>query len=149
MTTTDADLAAVVAEWRAEAAVLGMPRLVTNWRDIPSDHPACVYALVDPRTPRAPRYVGASRSLRERLHSHCKTLNGKSVAFRAWIESLRADGVAPALFVVSLHEDYEAARKAEWRLMQRWERRGVTLTSAPSKSIAEKYLGARQWRVAA
>ncbi len=104
-------------------------KLFTDHRAISPVHPPCVYVLVDPRRPHAPRYVGSSRALRERLKCHQKGHASRNQAFAAWAEQLAREGVRPALRVVATCASETDARRAEWRLQQRWSRRGVALLS--------------------
>lgn len=120
--------------------------LYTDWRGIPMTHPPCVYVLVDPRRPYAPRYVGSSRALRERLKCHQKGHASRNQAFADWVQQLASEGVRPALRVVVTCASETDARRAEWRLQERWTRRGVALVSmvvAPAEDGHLPWSGAR------
>ena len=121
-------------------------KLFTDHRAISPVHPPCVYVLVDPRRPHAPRYVGSSRALRERLKCHQKWHASRNQAFAAWAEQLAREGVRPALRVVATYASETDARRAEWRLQQRWTRRGVALVSmvvAPAEDFHVQAAGPR------
>lgn len=115
-------------------------KLFTDHRAISPVHPPCVYVLVDPRRPYAPRYVGSSRALRERLKCHQKGHASRNQAFAAWAEQLAREGVRPALRVVATCASETDARRAEWRLQQRWTRRGVALLSMVAPPAADGHL---------
>lgn len=90
-----------------------------------------VYFLADPRTTRAPRYVGSTKNVEARAHQHAKPLQSCNACFRSWKDALRADGLVPVLVVVSAHPTRAAAVGAEWRLLHRWRRRGVVALNNP------------------
>lgn len=91
-----------------------------------------VYFLADPRTPRRPRYIGAKKDPVARAFQHAKpsgmTMNDDVARWKA---GLRAAGLTPLLIVVSEHPTREAALEAEWRLLERWTRRGLTFLNGP------------------
>lgn len=97
-----------------------------------------VYFLTDPQFPRWPRYVGitsnpAERARRHRFHS---TTNGP---FDRWKANLRSFGLAPCLSVVAWYPSIELARRAEWRLIHRWRRRGLCDLNSASDGSARAF----------
>lgn len=115
--------------------------LYTHCSQIPEIHPPCVYALVDPRRPHAPRYVGSSRTLRTRLKGHHKPSEpARNSRFAEWLGFLAADGVKPALRVVAVFATEQQCRSAEWKIAGRWRRRGIALTSTHVPPVADRAL---------
>lgn len=98
----------------------------TDWRDIPVNVPPCVYSLADARAPYTPRYLGSSAHLRDRFRSHC-TKSGVILPAGDWKTSVRGSGSALLLRVVAVHRTERECRSAEWKIAQRWQRRGVLL----------------------
>lgn len=84
-----------------------------------------LYFLTDPRTPRHPRYVGVTRQPMSRARYHAQPTRATGAAMRAWRGKLTAAGVAPMLHVIAAFPKPAAARAAEWRLVRRWQRRGL------------------------
>lgn len=105
-----------------------------------------LYFLTDPRTPRRPRYIGVTKSPAERAKSHAKPFGG-SQEFQQWKRELRADGLRPQLSVVASFPTLAAALSAEWRLMERWQRRGCDILSRvvcwSDEDLSLKWAGAR------
>ena len=123
---------------QAQAPLLGT--MYTAPSQISTDHPPCVYVLVDPRWPSAPRYVGSSRALRERLRGHQKHGATRNPEFAAWVQQLAAEGVRPALRVVVTFDSEASARRAEWRIQRRWERLGLPLVSKVTAPVEDYHL---------
>lgn len=123
--------------------------LYTHYREVPAVHPPCVYVLVDPRAPHAPRYVGSSRALRDRLKGHHKAFSAaRNETFDAWLKELLSQGVQPALRVVAVYETEAECRSAEWKIAARWRRRGIQLTSTHVPPVCDTtlYYAGQGWR---
>lgn len=115
--------------------------MYTDYRQVPDVHPPCVYMLVDPRTPNAPRYLGSSRALRVRLKGHHKPFSAsRNERFAAWFSELVAAGVRPAMRVVAVYETEAQCRSAEWKIAARWKRRGIALTSTHVPPVCDTSL---------
>lgn len=63
---------------------------------------------------------------------------------RTWKRDLRANGATVVMVVISHHESQDDAREAEWRLMQRWRRRG--LCDLNNERDGELNAFCREWR---
>lgn len=83
-----------------------------------------VYFLVDPRSPRHPRYVGVTQDPIMRAYRHARR-NTTNPQMGAWKRALSALGLAPQLIVYATYSTRQAAHEAEWRLVHRWQRRGL------------------------
>lgn len=83
-----------------------------------------LYYLADPRAPRRPRYVGITSDPAARQERHASP-NSTSTAMRDWKRALDRSGLAPVLAVLAEFATEAEARGAEWRLIQRWRRRGL------------------------
>lgn len=95
--------------------------------------PGYIYFLADPRTPRHPRYIGCTANPVERARQHRNHPSDGNAAFATWKRQLRAEGLAPILVVIRELPSIAEARAAEWRLMDRWQRRGLAdLSLAPT-----------------
>lgn len=86
---------------------------------------AYVYYLADPRTPRWPRYVGHTENPESRANSHAKATANNNYPLGDWKRSLKLAGVAAELVIVGEYASRLEAREAEWRLIRRWQRRGL------------------------
>jgi len=84
-----------------------------------------VYFLADPRAPRWPRYVGATKDVAMREREHAKRATSSPEPLYRWKESLRAAGLAPKLVVIREFDTRDAAFAAEWRIRARLRRRGL------------------------
>jgi predicted GIY-YIG superfamily endonuclease len=92
------------------------------------DGAAIVYYLADARSPRWPRYVGSTTSPRERLRKHRRLHSSCNDALYLWKCAMAQQffvGGEIILVVVATYPTADAARAAEWRLRQRWRRRGL------------------------
>lgn len=107
------------------SASLRIGQTFTDWRDIPKDAPPCVYCLVDPRAPFRPRYLGATKNLRNRMQQHWAPSHQHDAEL--WKGTLRADGVKCAVRVVEVFATANDAFRAEWRIAARWRRRRIAL----------------------
>jgi len=58
-----------------------------------------IYALSDPRT-REVRYVGKTTDPRQRLRQHSSDSRGRITPTKAWLRSLRRDGLTPIMQVL-------------------------------------------------
>jgi predicted GIY-YIG superfamily endonuclease len=117
-----------------------MGPMYLNKHEVPAGLPPCVYVLVDPRQPNAPRYVGSSRDLIGRVKSHQSRWPCRNDEFDRWWKQLDADGVRPALRVVAVFDTIEEARRAEWRVQQRWANKGLPLVSRVWPAADEGHL---------
>jgi hypothetical protein len=113
----------------------------TDWREIPEQTPPCVYALVDPRTPNTPRYLGSTIQPGMRLKKHAG-IRAANEQMRAWKDAMRADGVSPAMRIVAVYETEKECRSAEWKIAARWERRGIALFGEHVPPLWDSHLAA-------
>lgn len=96
-----------------------------------------VYTLVDPRTDE-PKYVGATKSPKERLYSHQHGATNDDV--EDWIRQLKADGVEPEMTVIRvapIEELSEVEAEAIQMLNEEWElfNRGEDMGYNPPGSV--------------
>ena len=104
---------------------------------------AFLYYLADPRTPRAPRYIGSTKCPEMRAAGHATGSHRGNPAFAEWKACLRAQGIAPLLVVITEIEDRTDAFRAEWRLVARWRRRGLPLLNRPTERA--QAINQRRW----
>lgn len=72
-----------------------------NCPEKPSIGNGLIYALFDPRNPKLVKYVGKTiRPLRRRLAGHNCTKSMANLELKAWIESLKSDGIFPSACVL-------------------------------------------------
>ena len=96
-----------------------------------------VYALVDPRD-MVVRYVGYSGQVQKRYLGHCR--GRSSVPVAAWIEELKAHGLAPILWILEEHiPDHITAERREWHWTAFFLAEGAPLLNNISDSIREDY----------
>lgn len=98
-----------------------------------------LYALVDPRAPRRPRYIGITKDPEMRLRKHIAN-SGANASLNDWKAQLRAAGVQPMMLYLDRFDERAAAEAAEWRLIARWQRRG--LADCNAQPLAMKALTA-------
>lgn len=88
-----------------------------------------VYGLTDPRTGEL-RYVGFSKTPRNRLHGH-KYDAKRGCSHRArWVMALRRLDLAPEMFVIEKHDTRSDAAAAEVDLIAYFRSLGCDLTNA-------------------
>lgn len=122
------------------STTLRIGQLFTDWRDIPKEAPPCVYALVDPRAPHRPRYLGSTIKAGQRLKEHNKRYLSNT-GLQAWRDAMVAEGVAPAMRIVRVCETERECRSAEWKTARRWQRRGIVLYGEHVPPVWDYYLG--------
>lgn len=86
--------------------------------------PCWVYALVDPRTEEI-RYIGCSRSVKERTRAHLNGFSG-SRTVGAWKNELKKLNLQPLIFLVEMTTDSERV-SAETRWIQACLTQGANL----------------------
>jgi predicted GIY-YIG superfamily endonuclease len=97
-----------------------------------------LYALVDPRAPRWPRYIGITKNPDMRLRKHIKA-HAVNAKLGQWKRKIREAGLQPAMLPLRVFSTRAEAEQAEWRLIQRLQRRGLAdLNAQPlmMKSLA-------------
>lgn len=87
--------------------------------------PAFLYFLADARTPRNPRYLGCTTNPASRERSHRKRGYYGGQALQAWKESVWDAGSDIVFVLFAQYPTLRAALQAEWRLIIRWQRRGL------------------------
>lgn len=112
-----------------------------DWRSIPEHTPPCVYALVDPRWPNQPRYLGSTIKAAQRLKEHNKRYASNS-ALQSWRDGLKAAGVGCALRIVAVFATERECRSAEWKIADRWKRRGIVLLGEHVPPVWDAHLAA-------
>lgn len=74
--------------------------------------PVHIYALVDPRD-NSIRYVGVTTNLEERYFAHLGQTEATANK-REWMKSLRAEGLAPRMFVIETTTGKHAQEDEKW-----------------------------------
>ena len=74
-----------------------------------------VYGLIDPRVPRAIRYIGVTTDLRRRERQHRYQLSADKMnsGLREWKDNLRKAGVGLLAIPLETHQCLESTREAE------------------------------------
>lgn len=85
-----------------------------------NDRSWTIYGLIDPRVPRAIRYIGLTVNIRQRERDHHFKASGHESghnrAFVEWKEGLRLAGIDLLAISLETHRSLESAQEAEGKL---------------------------------
>lgn len=72
-----------------------------------------IYGLIDPRSPRAIRYIGLTKDIRSREKVHRSEKRDNNSGLMEWKQDLRAAGVELLAIPLEIHRNLQSAQEAE------------------------------------
>lgn len=94
-----------------------------SWREHEAV-PTYLYALFASDCPRTIRYIGVTKDCEARLKQHRKA-SSYGTGVQEWGKELRRRGATIAMLVLEAFPNRSSALEREWRLIERYSRRGM------------------------